>query len=63
MKDKAGVHFIRIALNNEERRLIRMASANCDTSMAEYTKSSVLAAAAEAMKDYEPPKSKAALTC
>ncbi len=63
MEMQASVHYIRIILNSEEQRLIRMGAASCNTSMAEYTKSSVLAAAAKEMKSFEPPRLEEALEC
>jgi len=52
-KDKA--HHIRIVINADDHRLVRLAAASTGRSMADFTREAVLSAAAKRMANFRPP--------
>ena len=55
MAKKEKAHHIRIVINADEHRVVRLAAASSDRSMADFTREAVLSAAAAQMQDFRPP--------
>lgn len=52
-KDKA--HHIRIVINADDHRLVRLAAASMERSMTDFTREAVLSAAAKQMEHFKVP--------